>query len=350
MKKFLSTLLGVAAPIFLAAQIKITHGPWLCDMTSTGVTVVWTTDKPALSWVEIAEDNGNSFYQKEHKRHYETVAGRRQAHKRVHAVRLKHLKPGTRYNYRIFSQEVVEWKYNDAVKYGDVAATNVFSRAPLRFTTFPEKGSDISFLVFNDIHGRADYMAELVKNEDFSTHDFVLFNGDMSSSVENSDQLFKDYIDTAVSLYASELPLIYNRGNHETRGRHADFLAEYFPTNSKNFYQLYMVGDIACLVLDCGEDKPDNDIEYGNLADYDAYRVEESEWLRQVVASESFRNAAARIVFLHIPLGNGSWHGNLHLEELFLPILNEAGIDVMFPGTRTGTDSGSPTKKSASRY
>ena len=332
MKKFLSTLLGVAAPIFLAAQIKITHGPWLCDMTSTGVTVVWTTDKPALSWVEIAEDNGNSFYQKEHKRHYETVAGRRQAHKRVHAVRLKHLKPGTRYNYRIFSQEVVEWKYNDAVKYGDVAATNVFSRAPLRFTTFPEKGSDISFLVFNDIHGRADYMAELVKNEDFSTHDFVLFNGDMSSSVENSDQLFKDYIDTAVSLYASELPLIYNRGNHETRGRHADFLAEYFPTNSKNFYQLYMVGDIACLVLDCGEDKPDNDIEYGNLADYDAYRVEESEWLHQVVASESFRNAAARIVFLHIPLGNGSWHGNLHLEELFLPILNEAGIDVMFSG------------------
>ena len=332
MKKFLSTLLGVAAPIFLAAQIKITHGPWLCDMTSTGVTVVWTTDKPALSWVEIAEDNGNSFYQKEHKRHYETVAGRRQAHKRVHAVRLKHLKPGTRYNYRIFSQEVVEWKYNDAVKYGDVAATNVFSRAPLRFTTFPEKGSDISFLVFNDIHGRADYMAELVKNEDFSTHDFVLFNGDMSSSVENSDQLFKDYIDTAVSLYASELPLIYNRGNHETRGRHADFLAEYFPTNSKNFYQLYMVGDIACLVLDCGEDKPDNDIEYGNLADYDAYRVEESEWLRQVVASESFRNAAARIVFLHIPLGNGSWHGNLHLEELFLPLLNEAGIDVMFSG------------------
>lgn len=93
-----------------------------------------------------------------------------------------------------------------------------------------------------------------------------------------------------------------------------------------------MVGDIACLVLDCGEDKPDNDIEYGNLADYDAYRVEESEWLRQVVASESFRNAAARIVFLHIPLGNGSWHGNLHLEELFLPILNEAGIDVMFSG------------------
>ena len=41
---------------------------------------------------------------------------------------------------------------------------------------------------------------------------------------------------------------------------------------------------------------------------------------------------SARIVLLHIPLGNGTWHGNIHLEELFLPILNEADIDVMLSG------------------
>ena len=32
-------------------SIKITHGPYLCDMSTDGVTVVWTTNKPALSWV-----------------------------------------------------------------------------------------------------------------------------------------------------------------------------------------------------------------------------------------------------------------------------------------------------------
>lgn len=332
MKKIVASLLGIAAPLLLAAQIRITHGPWLCDMTSTGVTVVWTTDKPALSWVEVAEDQGKSFYQTEHNRHYETVAGRRQAHKTLHTIRLEGLRPGTRYCYRIFSREVVKWKYYDAVKYGDIAATNVFSRAPLRFTTFPEKGSDVSFVILNDIHGRADYMSELLQGEDFRTHDFVVFNGDMSNSVESREQLFKDYIDTAVKLHASELPVMYNRGNHETRGCHADFLPEYFPTRSGRFYQLYMVGDVAFLVLDCGEDKPDTDIEYGGLADYDAYRLEECEWLREAVSSEAFRHAAARIVFLHIPLGSGDWHGNLHLDELFLPILNEAGIDVMFSG------------------
>ena len=51
-----------------------------------------------------------------------------------------------------------------------------------------------------------------------------------------------------------------------------------------------------------------------------------------ILASEEFRNASARIVLLHIPLGNGTWHGNIHLEELFLPILNDADIDVMLSG------------------
>lgn len=81
MKKLLFTLLGLAAALTLPAQdFKITHGPWLCDMTEDGVTVLWTTNKPALSWVEATEDDGRSFYAAEHTRHYETVAGRKQAH------------------------------------------------------------------------------------------------------------------------------------------------------------------------------------------------------------------------------------------------------------------------------
>ena len=84
--------------------------------------MVWATSKPALSWVEVAEDDGRSFYAVEHERRYETVAGRKQAHKTLHSIRLKGLRPGTKYRYRIFSQEVREWKYNDRVYYGDIAA------------------------------------------------------------------------------------------------------------------------------------------------------------------------------------------------------------------------------------
>jgi len=132
MKKLLFTLLGLAAALTLPAQdFKITHGPWLCDMTEDGVTVLWTTNKPALSWVEATEDDGRSFYAAEHTRHYETVAGRKQAHKTLHAVRLNNLRPGTKYCYRIFSQEVLEWKHGDNVLYGRTAASVLGGEIPI---------------------------------------------------------------------------------------------------------------------------------------------------------------------------------------------------------------------------
>ena len=219
MKKILSTILALAACTTLMAQdFKITHGPWLCDLTSDGVTVVWATSKPALSWVEVAEDDGRSFYAVEHERRYETVAGRKQAHKTLHSIRLKGLRPGTKYRYRIFSQEVREWKYNDKVYYGDIAASNVYSRQPFAFRTLPASGCDLSFVVLNDIHGRADCMAGLCRPIDFAQIDFVAFNGDMSNSTESPGQLYRDFIDASVGVFASETPILYNRGNHETRG------------------------------------------------------------------------------------------------------------------------------------
>lgn len=204
MKKILSTILALAACTTLMAQdFKITHGPWLCDLTSDGVTVVWATSKPALSWVEVAEDDGRSFYAVEHERRYETVAGRKQAHKTLHSIRLKGLRPDTKYRYRIFSQEVREWKYNDRVYYGDIAASNVYSRQPFAFRTFPTSGSDLSFVVLNDIHGRAEYMAGLCSPIDFTRIDFVAFNGDMSNSTESPEQLYRDFIDASVGAFAS---------------------------------------------------------------------------------------------------------------------------------------------------
>lgn len=68
MKKILSTILALAACTTLMAQdFKITHG--LAHRPDLdGVTVVWATSKPALSWVEVAEDDGREFYAVEHER------------------------------------------------------------------------------------------------------------------------------------------------------------------------------------------------------------------------------------------------------------------------------------------
>jgi len=55
MKKLLFVFAGLAFALTAAAQeFRITHGPYLCDMSQDGVTVVWTTNRPALSWVEAS--------------------------------------------------------------------------------------------------------------------------------------------------------------------------------------------------------------------------------------------------------------------------------------------------------
>ena len=331
MKKLLFVFAGLAFALTAAAQeFRITHGPYLCDMSQDGVTVVWTTSRPALSWVEASP--ADSLAPAPPPRHYQTVAGRKLAGRTLHAVRVRGLQPGTDYRYRIFSQEVLSWPDVNNVTYGKTVGADASRRRAYGFRTFPAAGSGCSFLVLNDIHGKADVLTRLCKRVDFSELGFVAFNGDMSSSVESGEQLFKDYLDASAALFAAGTPILFTRGNHETRGVFADRLHDYFPTRSGRHYQLCKVGSVCFLLLDGGEDKPDTDIEYGGLADYDAYRREECEWLRRAVASETFRNASARVVFLHIPLDGGTWHGSNHLRNLFLPILNEAGINIMFSG------------------
>lgn len=60
--------------------------------------------------------------------------------------------------------------------------------------------------------------------------------------------------------------------------------------------------------LDCGGDKPDSDVEYG-LADYDAYRVEECEWLQPPSGRMSSVRLSARSSMPHVPRRRGRGTG-----------------------------------------
>ena len=94
MKKLLFVFAGLAFALTAAAQeFRITHGPYLCDMSQDGVTVVWTTNRPALSWVEASPADSLAPAPPQ-PRHYQTVAGRKLAGRTLHAVRVRGLQPG----------------------------------------------------------------------------------------------------------------------------------------------------------------------------------------------------------------------------------------------------------------
>ncbi len=311
-----------------AKAIKVTHGPWICDMDSTGTTIVWVTDVPGMSWVEIAPDSADHFYGRARQRYYDVLAGRKVLTDSVHRVRIEGLKPDTKYRYRVFTQEVAEWRYDDWVTLGKTVCTDVWRGKPHEFKTFPAKPREVTFLVLNDIHERAQFMKDLCKNVDFKKLDFVLLNGDMSNRLRNQQHMMEAYLDTCVRMFATHTPLFFNRGNHELRGQFADYLYRYFPTNNGKYYRVQHVAGIDFLFIDTGEDKPDEDIEYSGIVNYDQYREEEARWLRGLRESKQVGKHPL-IVFSHIPPTLQKWHGPYHLQKTLMPELNKMNVSVM---------------------
>ncbi|MDO5570579.1 MAG: FN3 domain-containing metallophosphoesterase family protein [Bacteroidales bacterium] len=329
--KFLLAILFIAlsfTPLIAQDAFNIVYGPYLQAVSANEATIVWVTNKPASSWVEIAPDDNFHFYAQDRPKYYDTLFGKKKVGT-LHKVTINGLNPATNYRYRILSKEVkvVEPYY---VEYGRVASTDVYTKKPLKFKTLDDKADKVSFGVVNDIHGDNDLLKSLLSGLKSNDNNFYIYNGDMVSHLDSEKQLFDGFITTSINEFASEKPFYMVRGNHETRGDFSTEFINYFPSTTQNPYYAFKQGPCFFLVLDGGEDKPDTSIEYYDLADFDNYRSNEVAWIKEVVESDDFKNAKYRIVLIHVPPVKSTWHGPLDVKEKFLPVLNNANIDVMF--------------------
>jgi len=334
MKKIIIVFIFLCGSFMSFAQerIAIKHGPFLQNLKETEVTIVWIASKPSTGWVELAPDDNSHFYQQERPKYFNVTNGVKNK-SLVHTVKITGLTPGTKYRYRVYSQEILEHR-NWEIIYGRVAATEIFKGKPLTFRTNDRNKPEVSFIMINDIHGRAEDITQLLKVADHENTDMVFFNGDMLSQLKDEAGLFSGFMDVSIDLFAKEKPMYYARGNHETRGPFATSFQQYFSPKEPHLYFLLRQGSVCFIFLDTGEDKPDSDIEYSGITDYDNYRTEQAQWLKEAVKSKDFTDAKFRVVIAHKPpVSNGSlWHGQQEVLEKFVPILNEANIDVMLCG------------------
>src|SRR5690625_36964 len=319
---------GISLPRHAQSAITIKHGPYLQNVGKNEVTILWVTTKNAMSWVEVAPDDGSHFYADERPQYFQTENGRKLVGK-LHRITIKGLEEATTYRYRIYSREVFDNLHWDT-SFGKVVASNPYRT--FNFTTLDPNKSGYSFTVVNDIHEDPDALEDLLSHVDLEERDFVVYNGDMMTHINSEEHLFKGFMDKTVELFASHKPFYYARGNHETRGPFSTRFMDFFPTPSGKPYFTFRQGPVFFLFLDGGEDKPDSDIEYGGLSYFDEYREEQAEWLQQVVESEEFKSAPQKVAIIHIPPYTSTWYGTLEVERLFAPILNEAGIDLMISG------------------
>jgi predicted phosphodiesterase len=194
---------------------------------------------------------------------------------------------------------------------------------------FPAPGEEISFVSFSDLHEQATVYNSLAARIPWQEMDLAIYNGDLLNSTASPEQVTRSILGLPTG--DRDLPRLFVRGNHETRNASARLLDDWLLPKDGHWYQAFTFGNTFFIVLDCGEDKPDDDKEYGGLVDFTGYQKEQAIWLDGVLESTEFQQAQYQVVILHIPLF-GEEQAPSAFEPVASLIRTNADIDLMLNG------------------
>lgn len=264
--------------------------PYLQNPTGNGITISWLTNVPVHGWVEYGVD-GNLDEKMEL-----YVDGQMLCNNYHHKFRLEGLSPGETYSYRVCSREIAVYEAYRK-EFGETAVSETYT-----FSLPASDVGDFTALIFNDIHQRMDIVdmfAEVTKDIDY---DLVFFNGDNIDDPRNEDQAVASLSYMNEKMRAETVPVIYLRGNHEIRGAYSIGLRDLLDYVGDKTYGAFNWGDTRIVMLDCGEDKPDDHREYFGLNDFTGLREDQAVFLSGELNSSEFKNANKRVLIHHIPL------------------------------------------------
>ena len=299
----------------------ITQGPYLVATGTTTATVVWLTDAPSHSRVRYAKSENvaasglTSIAEPE--RDGLVPVGLR------HVVHLTGLEPGATYTYQAVSTRVVKLKAYWPDKGLETASPVA------RFTTLDPRRSSVSFSVVTDTHEDVPRIRALNKIIDWTTTEFLVHTGDAFHWLDSEEQLFRLWLEPTIAALGPSRPLMYARGNHELRGPFARELFGYVPAIEGRYYYARDAGPVHLIVLDTGEDKPDDTNVYALLNKTTPYRAAELDWLRGHFKSEPrVRTAPFRVIAMHQP----KWGWLADGPQAWIDAANAADVDLVIAG------------------
>lgn len=292
-----------AAPESLFASPVVLQNP-----TETSMQAVWTVAAECTGWVEYGT-SPDKLDQVSHG----PIFGLRPFSDRVISIPMTGLKANTTYYYRAATHAIAFKGAYNVKPDGEPEYTEVKS-----FTTPGPDAKTASFCVINDTHQAQDTMAAEFALISKIKPDYTLWNGDSVNSVEGHETLQNCVMFPAKTAIADDHPLLFCRGNHDTRGIWSRNYPQYFTPwkqSDPEFAGLgysFVVrhGDLAIIGLDTGEDKPDYRDEWGTLAEFEPYIAKQGEWLAKAIESEAVKTAKFVVAFCHIPLFDDSPKAN----------------------------------------
>ncbi len=275
------SVLGAFLPI---GSIRITAEPAVFDCGDDSYCILWATSTKGSGYVKYT-------YNGEEKTVWDSSSGIIRTDDTVHRVVVPkaELQNNT---YKVGSQ-YVGFKFGYSADKGRTVESKEY-----HFNGVP-KQDGIKVLCISDIHAMEKQMNESL--EYFTDEpDLVVMLGDITSAMETKSTFEKYHIKDAHDLSGGTVPVVYTRGNHETRGEFGGRMLEYFPTETGEFYFTFDFGGLSAVVLDSGEDKEDEHEEYDGLVNFAQYREQEFAWINSLEKSE-FDGAEYKLVFSHDP-------------------------------------------------
>ena len=274
--------------------------------------IIFLTEKPGMGWVEVGG-----------RKYIDAQNGLMRWNDEMHRVTVPRRALDEAGAYAVCYQEMEDRKPYYPV-HGDTVRR--------RYAFYPVRsGEDTRICYLADTHGKTDGPMACAKQRPF---DLLIMGGDIAdhnSKKEDLWVLFKICSGAAMG----EKPVIFSRGNHDTRGRMAEYLPGMIGTDQGNTYFTVEQEGLFALVLDAGEDKPDSSVEYGGTTCFEAFRRQETEWLEKVYEEGRWKECPVRIAVCHMPFllkQKPPFDIEEELYAYWTELLNKMGVQYLICG------------------
>ncbi|MBQ6812216.1 MAG: metallophosphoesterase [Agathobacter sp.] len=305
--------------LFIALDISLVNGidktPVVYAVEDT-YQITFTTQAKGEAWVVIDSVEYNDTY-----------AGYRETESTIHKISVPMDVLDKAGEYTVYTRAMILRGPYESLQGKTISATYNWKGV--------NESDGINYYVISDNHNthKTPLAAASYFGDDL---DFLICCGDTVSWIDREADLTQ-ILYLASDITKGEIPVIYARGNHETKGVKAHEYYNYVSANGQDFYYTFRLGSIWGIVLDVGEDHGDNFIEYAGVAKFNTYRDEQTVFLDEVLANAEnefdAEGVTYRIAACHIPLTikYENDHAGAY-KDAWIERLNQMKLTVLYSG------------------
>jgi len=224
------------------------------------------------------------------------------------------------------NEDVTIFKHRDTIRLPSPTQNNIDEKKQLRSSL---NNQVFKVGIVGDSQAETTRFRQQLQSLRMHNIDMFVHLGDVVQDDSSMFEWYLNFFRPISSKLGSYTPILYSRGNHDVESylkRHSKFSEHPVSTISPNGYYAYNAAGIRFLVLDTAS----------------TYNSKQTEWLKCEVSSRAWLDAKFRVVLTHIPpfveywdprswrAGENRW--GYFNREIFVPILEAAGMDIMFSG------------------